>query len=287
MILLPETTINLSLPISSENAVPQQPRAQGAVSLTVKRVGDSTALDALRMSGSLKCLFPRRTGHAVEAVLINTAGGITGGDRFEIAAAAAAGTALSLTTQTAERAYRAQPGETGHLTTTLRVSRDACLHWLPQETILFNGSALVRKLRIDLEPGARLLVAEPLIFGRTEMGETVKTALFSDCIEVRRDDQPLFIDRTAFTGDIAAHLARPHVANGARAMALIVYIAPDAEARLGRLRSLLPEIAGASLIGTDVLVARCLAADGYDLRETLLPALKFLSDAELPKCWMM
>jgi urease accessory protein len=257
------------------------------VSLSVKPASGGTALDRLRMSGSLKCLFPRRTGPAVDAVLINTAGGITGGDRFEVAAEAAPDTALTITTQAAERAYRAQPGEIGHLTTALRLGRNARLHWLPQETILFNGSALNRQLRADLAPGASLLLAEPLIFGRTEMGEVMTDARFRDCIDIRRDGHPLFLDRTAFSDDVAGHLDRPHVADGARAMALIVYVAAEAGLGLDRLRALLPDTAGASLIGPDVVVARFLAADGYALRKTLLPALTFLSDAELPKCWTL
>lgn len=239
------------------------------------------------MSGSLKCLFPRCDKAKVEAVLVNTAGGITGGDRFRIAAESTPGGALTLTTQAAERAYRAQPGECGQLTTTLRVGRDGRLQWLPQETILFNGSALSRKIRVDLAPGASLLLAEPLIFGRTEMGEVVSDARFRDCIDIRRYGQPLFLDRMAFWGDIAAHLDRPHVARGARAMALIVYVDSEASLRLNRLRAMLPETAGASLIGADVLVARFLAADGYELRQTLLPTLTFLSDADLPKCWTL
>ncbi len=255
------------------------------MSLSVKRVAGGTALDRLRMSGSLKCLFPRSDGNGVEAVLINTAGGITGGDRFEITAEAAPGTALTLTSQAAERAYRAQPGETGHLTTTLRVAPKARLHWLPQETILFDGSALNRQLRVDLAPAAEMLLAEPLIFGRVAMGEILHDVRFRDCIDIRRDGRPLFLDRTALAKDIAAHLARPNVANGAGAMALIVYVAADAGVRLERLRAFLPQTAGASLIAADVLVARCLCADGYGLRETLVPALKFLADSELPRCW--
>lgn len=267
--------------------MPLQPRAQGAVSLSVKSLGDSSALDRLRMSGSLRCLFPRRNGNGVEAVLINTAGGITGGDCFEIAAEAAQGTTLTLTTQAAERAYRAQPGETGKLTTTLSVGRKARLHWVPQETILFNGSGLNRKLQVDLALDAELLLAEPLIFGRAAMGELLRDVRFRDCIDIRREGRPLFLDQIALTNDIAAHLVRPHVANGAGAMVLIVYIAADAGVLLERLRSLLPESGGASLIGADVLVARYLASDGYALRQTLLPALQFLAGDELPKCWML
>lgn len=287
MMHLSEVTINISTLIVPNPAMPQQSRANGAVALSVKHADGATALDRLRMSGSLKYLFPRRSGPAVEAVLVNTAGGITGGDRFTIEAEAAPGTDLMLTTQAAERAYRAQPGETGHLSTKLTVGHEAGLHWLPQEMILFNGSSLHRRLRIDLAPGSRLLLAEPVIFGRAEMGEVVTNALFRDCIDIRRAGQPLFLERMALKGDIAAHLARPHVANGAHSMALLIYIAPDAPLRLDRLRALLPDTAGASLIGEDVLVARCLAVDGYALRQTLVPALTFLSDAELPKCWML
>lgn len=266
---------------------PQQPRAHGRVSLSVKRSDNVAALDRLHMSGSLRCLFPRRNGSGIEAVLLNTAGGITGGDRFEIAAEAAPDTILAMTTQAAERAYRAQPGETGHLTTRLRVGARGCLHWLPQETILFDGSALRRSLRVDLAPGASLLLAEPLIFGRAAMGEVLHNVQFHDCVDIRREGRPLFLDRTALDGDVAAHLARPHVANGAGAMALIVYIAADADVRLEGLRALLPKTAGASLIGADVLIARCLAADGFALRRTLVPALRFLAGSGLPKCWML
>lgn len=239
------------------------------------------------MSGSLKCLFPRRSGPALEAVLVNTAGGLTGGDSFEVNARAAPGTALTLTTQAAERAYLAQPGTTGRLSTKLHVGTNACMHWLPQETILFNGSALQRTLRVKLAPGARLLLAEPLNFGRTQMGEALTDARFSDHIDIRRDGRPLFLERTRLAGDIASHLARPHVANGAAAAALIVYIAADAKTRLNGLRALLPETGGASVIGPDVLVARCLAADGFELRQILVPALHYLSNTDLPKCWML
>ena len=219
--------------------------------------------------------------------MVNTAGGITGGDRFDIAAEVVSGTALTLTTQTAERAYRAQPGETGQLSSALRVGPKARLQWLPQETILFDGSSLDRRLDVDLALDAQLLLVEPLIFGRTEMGEALTQACFRDHIDIRRDGKPLFLDRTAMTGDIAAHLARPHITNGALAMALIVLVGPEAGTRLDALRCMLPETAGASLIGPDVLVTRLLAADGFGLRQTLVPVLRFLSNEELPKCWML
>ncbi|MEX0350591.1 MAG: urease accessory protein UreD [Paracoccaceae bacterium] len=239
------------------------------------------------MSGSYKCVFPRPKGDALDAVLVNTAGGITGGDRFRVEAQAQTGTALTLTTQAAERAYRTQPGQIGQLRTELHVEAEARLHWMPQETILFNGSALTRSLRVELAESAHFLMVEPLIFGRPAMGETLTDAHFRDHIEITRAGRPQFLDKLNMSGDLQAHMARPFIGNGAGAMALLVYAAPDAETRLNRLRDLLPETAGASLIQDGLLVARVLACEGFALRRVLDPALKYLSQSELPKCWTL
>ncbi|MDP5219163.1 urease accessory protein UreD [Ruegeria sp. 2205SS24-7] len=244
-------------------------------------------LDDLRMSGSYKCVFPKPNGPAVDAVLVNTAGGITGGDRFQVEARALAGTALTLTTQAAERAYRAQPGQFGQLHTELHVEAGANLHWLPQETILFNGSTLHRRLRVELDDDARFLMVEPLILGRPAMGESLTDARFRDHVEINRAGRPIFLDRLDLSGDLQAHMARPFTGNGAGAMALLLYAAPDAEARLNGLRDLLSETAGASLIRDGLLVARVLARDGFALRQVLEPALTYLSQSELPKCWTL
>ncbi len=220
-------------------------------------------------------------------MLVNTAGGITGGDRFEIAASAADKARLTLTTQTAERAYAARAGEVGRLETRLDIGTGAQLNWIPQETILFDRSALRRRLVVTIAPGATALLAEPLIFGRAAMGEEVRSARFDDRIEIRRDGTPLYLDAMRLEGDIAAHLNRPHAGNSARALVSLVYVAPGAEAQLAPLRAMLPDTAGASLIGDDVLALRLLAVDGYALRQTLIPILSRLTGGDLPKCWMI
>ncbi|MDF1717817.1 MAG: urease accessory protein UreD, partial [Antarcticimicrobium sp.] len=193
-------------------------------------------------------MFPRQRGAALEAILINTAGGITGGDRFSAALEVGANAHLAVTTQAAERAYRAQPGEIAQVRTRAQVAAGARLDWLPQETILFNAAALHRKLRIDLDGDARLLLLEPLVFGRAAMGETLTGIHFRDRIEITRQGAPLYIDALAFSGDAAAHLARPGVAAGAGAMASLVFVAPEAEAHLDALRALMPATGGVSLI---------------------------------------
>jgi len=263
-----------------------QPRAIGAAMVSAKAARGGSTLGDLRQSGAMKLLFPRPDPAMLQAIIINSAGGITGGDSFALTARAEAKAALSLTTQAAERAYRAQPGQVANLRNTLAVDSGATLHWLPQETILYDGCALRRRLSVDLAQDASLLLVEPLVFGRAAMGETLRQAHFRDRIEVSRAGRPLFHDAMTLSGDVTAHLAAPHIAAGAGALATLVYVAPDAEARLARLRSQLPANAGASLIGPDLLIARILAADSFDLRQSLVPILGELSGDTLPRSWM-
>nr|WP_245398723.1 urease accessory protein UreD [Oceaniglobus trochenteri] len=246
-----------------------------------------TCLAGLRQSGSLKCLFPRADPPNMQAVLVNTAGGITGGDAFSIDLRAEAGTDLTVTTQAAERAYRAQPGQVGQMHSRVCLEEGARLNWLPQETILFDGCALNRTLTVDLAAGASLLLTEPLVFGRTSMGEVLRRGQFSDRIEICSRGRPLYLDRIALEGDIAAHLSRPGVAAGARAMATLVYLADDAAAHLDAVRALLPETAGASLIRDGLMAIRILAPDSFVLRQSLVPVLNRLNGGTLPRTWMI
>ncbi|SDF39732.1 urease accessory protein UreD [Limimaricola pyoseonensis] len=240
----------------------------------------------LRAEGSLRALFARRPGR-VEAIVLNTAGGATGGDAFSIAAEAREGAHLRLTTQAAERAYRATGPAPARIRNRLVARHGARIDWLPQETILYEGCDLDRRLTLDLDPGARALVVEPIIFGRTAMGERLRAARFRDRIEIRRDGAPLYLDALRLEGDIAAHLARPAVANGAGAMASVILADPSAEAHLAPIRALLPASAGASLMAPDLLVLRLLARDGHALRATLLPVLDRLTGDTLPASWRL
>lgn len=279
---------------------PAQPRAEGRVGIGAKRVATGSVLSTLHQSGAFKALFPRRSGPTLSAILVNTAGGITGGDRFATTLDVGPQSALSVTTQACERAYRAQPDEVGMVRNRAQVAAGGRLDWVPQETILYNGAALHRHLRIDLAADARLLMVEPLIFGRALMGETLTDLRFRDRIEITRDGAPLYTDALALTGNAAAHLARPAVARGAGAMVSIVHVAPGAEAHLRPLRALLaeagaepdarsdaaPASGGVSLIGPDVLALRLLAPDGFCLRQRLIPILIRLTDDTLPRSWM-
>lgn len=275
-------TIQTTLPDPAQLA--STPRARGCVRLSVKGTPRGTAIDGLHQAGSAKVVFPRaRTG--LQAVTVNTAGGITGGDRFEYAFAASEDTHLTITTQAAERAYGAQSSQTGRLDSTLTVAEGARLDWLPQETILFDRSRFARKMQIELAPSARLLFVEPLVFGRAAMGEGCTDIEFLDRIDIHRDGGPLFVDAVTLRGNVTDQMKV--LAQGAGALASLVYVAPDAAAHLDPIRAILPVTAGASVIGEDLLHVRFLAPDSFDLRAALIPVLDRLTQNSLPRAWMI
>ena len=134
---------------------------------------------------------------------------------------------------------------------------------------------------------AQLLLVEPLVFGRAAMGERLRTLDLRDRIIINRKGVPLYHDAIVLTGDASVHLDKPFVAGGAGAMAAMVYVAPDAAGQLDNVRAMLPDTAGASLIGDDMLVARFLATDSFELRRSLLPVLIRLKGGPLPRTWMI
>lgn len=263
-----------------------QPRAVGILRLSTKAFEGRSVLDGLYQQGAAKAVFPR-ANKGLTAVLLNTSGGVTGGDRFSYQAMAATGTHLTLTTQACERAYRAQPGETGRICTTLRVADGANLWWLPQETLIFDGCSLDRRLSCDIEGSGTALIVESICLGRLAMGETQIQGHVSDRIDITRDGAPLVQDAWFLHGDITARMRSSAAGGQAAAMVALTYVGPDAEAHLATLRALLPDTGGASLLAPDVLVMRLLAVSGYALRGHLLPILDHLTRSEMPLCWRL
>ena len=258
------------------------PRAEGDLRLSVTARG----IGKLRPQGCMKALFPRSRG-AVEAIVINTSGGVTGGDHLRLSAHVETGGHLTLTTQAAERAYRAAGPKPGRVETQLSVAAGGRLNWLPQELILFEGCHLRRRLAVDLTAGAEALIVEPVIFGRAAMGEELRAAQFSDRIVLRRDGRPLYRDGIEMQGDLFATLDRPATGNGARAIVSVVMVSPEAEAMRDRLLPLMGAGMGASVMAPDLLVLRMVAAGGMALRAGLLPVLDELSGGTLPVSWRL
>ncbi len=118
---------------------------------------------------------------------------------------------------------------------TLSAEPGATLRWLPQETILFDRARLHRGIEVDLSEGASLLLAEAVIFGRTAMGESVRSGELIDRWRIRRDGRLVFAETLRLGGDIGALLARPAAGNGAVALATVL-LAPGDEALVETVR---------------------------------------------------
>ncbi|WP_170605644.1 urease accessory protein UreD [Ruegeria arenilitoris] len=285
-ISLEDSVINQFSHIPSED-LSVQPRAEGVVELRIKPLGGRSVIDKFRQVGSFKCLFPRGDRQDLDAVLLNTAGGVTGGDRFRLNVEAKSGTSLTLTTQACERAYKAKPSQTGKVRSQIKVRTGARVNWLPQETLLFNGSALDRRLVIDLEAKSHVLMVEPLVFGRPAMGEILNDIRLRDRIEIWQEKKVAFLDAISFSGNLHEHLDRPNIAQGAGAMALVVFASDMAEGQLSPICDMLPDTGGASLLQKNLLTVRLFAKNGYYLRQSLLPVLRQLNNNTLPRCWML
>jgi urease accessory protein len=263
-------------------------RARGRLDLGFKRRGAETVLDALFQEGCAKARFPRReAGAFAGAVLLNTAGGLTGGDRLQQAIRWGDGTAATVAGQAAERIYRSL-GDAAQIETRLVVEPGAVAEWLPQETILFDRARLDRDLRIELRGDARFLGVEAIVFGRAAMGETVRQGTLRDAWRIRRDGRLVYADALAVDGDPAAALDRPGLGRGARAVATLLFAAPEADRMIEPLRLALTEaqgLAGASA-WNGLLVARFAAPDGAVLRRDLISALGILrAGRPLPRVW--
>lgn len=244
-------------------------------------------LDQFRQEGCLKARLPRpERGAWTTAVTLNSSGGIAQGDRLHTAIAAGPGTRLTVASQAAERFYRSPGGDPACIRTALAVAAGAALEWLPQEAILFDGCALDRQLDIDVAADGRLLAVEALVFGRALMGETVRQAALQDKIVLRRDGKLVLHDAIRLESAVQDVLDRPAAANGSRAVATLIYHAPDAPARLDDVRAALtPFEAGASVM-EGLLVARIVARDGACARAAVVAGLAPLRDRRpLPRVW--
>ena len=274
-------------PATDRRAVRLQ-RSDGEVRLAFKRRGRRSVLARLYQRGAAKVRLPQtERADAPEAVLINTAGGVAGGDRFAFDVALAEGAAALVTTQAAERIYRSL-GDTADIRNRLRIAARAHLEWLPQETILFDQARLTRRLDIDMAADAEVIVLEAIVLGRTAMGEYVRSGTIIDRWRLRRGGRLVFADALRLAGAIDATLAGRATARGAKALATVVCATPRAADVLGAARAALATArhpAGASS-WNDLVVMRLAAPDGQSLRRTLERLLIAIrGGAKLPRVW--
>jgi len=261
-------------------------RAVGKIALTARARNGVTRRARVHEQGALRVRCPGAPAEELEAVIVNTAGGMAGGDRFALGIAAEESARLVVTTAAAEKVYRALDAA-AHVDVKLTAGAGASLAWLPQETILFDRSKLNRSIEVDLADDARLLLVEAIVFGRAGMGETVQECALFDRWRVRRNGKLLHAEALRLDDAVAQKLARPAVAGGGIAIATVLAV-PGDDVTAAAVRALEGQFRGDVGVSAweGLALARLCAADGAALRHDLLLVLAALRQTPLPRLWL-
>jgi urease accessory protein len=269
-------------------------RAEGSGRLVVRGSGKGTQIVDVFQRSPIRILFPRTAGGALEeAVFVNTAGGVAGGDRLESGVTALADASIAVTSQAAEKVYRAL-NEPAHIATKLKACEGAKLAWLPQETIVFNWGRFSRETEVELSSGAELLALEWLVMGRAARGEEMVGGHINDGWRVKKDGRLIWADSFRATDEMFAHLHRKALLSNYKAVATLICFGPDLDTRLEFSRDLAPSLechcAATSISG--LIVARFAAEVSSDLRLALRSFLQQFSREfgpgpfRVPKMWL-
>jgi urease accessory protein len=261
-------------------------RARGSIRLEVETRALLTRRLRVREEGCLRVRCPGSPSAELEAVIVNTAGGVAGGDRLRIEVNIAPRASLVVTSAAAEKFYRTL-GPAAVVDVRLAVGHGGTLAWVPQESILFDRSHLQRSIEIDLAEDARLVMAEAVVFGRHGMGEVVEEGQLFDRWRIRRNGRLLHAEALLLGGAVAVKLAEPAVARGSIAVAT-VFAVPADDAIVAGVRALDVNFRGEVGISAwnGFAVARLCAGDGAALRHDLIAVLTALRGNALPRLWL-
>jgi urease accessory protein len=271
-------------------------RVDGEARIAFRRRADGeTALGDLYQRAPCRVLFPTtEAGEPVQSVLLTTSGGLTGGDRTRVSVEVGAQAQATITTQAAEKIYRALPN-TGDavVQVDMRVDGGAWAEWLAQETIVFEGSRLRRLFTADVAASGRLLAVESIVFGRTAMGEYFDTGMLHDGWRIRCGGRLVWADALHLEGDVRKLRAAPFGFGSTAACSTVLYAGADAPQQLGEARRLLRECAlpcgATSLDG--IMLVRIMADDASELRATVMKLIAGIRQAaaslpaRLPRVW--
>jgi len=261
-------------------------RATGKVEFDLHNTNGTTRRGQLHESGSLRVRFPSSDVEGLSAVFINTAGGVAGGDRFDIGINLRRDAELTVTTAAAEKIYRSH-GPRAELKIALGLDQGASLAWLPQETILFDNAIAARDIEVDLHEDASLLMCEMVVFGRTAMGETMRRGAFLDKWRVRRGGKLVFAENVRLEGELDRAFSNRAVTHGQCAIGTVL-IAPGDETLVERIRGDITSFRGEVGVSSwnGFAMARFCAQDAAQLRIDVMSVLGRVRSQNLPRLWL-
>jgi urease accessory protein len=268
-------------------------RSEGSARLILAGSARGTRIVDISQRSPVRILFPGIRGASVEeAVVVNTAGGIAGGDRLELAVTLLADASVIVTSQTAERVYRAL-SEPAVIETRLKICDAAKLAWLPQETIVFDRGRMRRNTDIEISAGAELLALEWLVLGRAAHGEEMGGGQIADGWQVRLDGRLIWADRFRLTDEVFPRLRSRSLLADFKAIGTLIYFGPGAQALLQFLRDLAPRLQChcATTAVSGLVITRVAAGAAAELKaglgEILLQFEQLLGQGpfRMPKMW--
>lgn len=263
-------------------------KSSGRLELELFRAKETSRIGRDFQSGCLKVRSLRPTPDGVPTIaLINTAGGLTGGDELNQNVRWHCQTHACVTTPAAEKIYRSTGGD-ALIATRLHIANEAHAEWLPQETILFDGGRIERSLEIELEGTATIVACDGVVFGRLARDEVLGPGYFSDTLKVSRDGRLILFDRTRVDGPIHAWLDGTSTGRGSRAAGMVLVSCARPEALLTEIREALANMAclsGASHV-RGLIHVRLLARNDIELRAALSGIVALALDGRpVPRNW--
>ncbi|PQM61626.1 MAG: urease accessory protein [Rhodobacteraceae bacterium] len=266
--------------------LPKFQRARGRLELGFTSKKNLNCLSHLHQSGCLKALIPKNYSSVPDVVLINTSGGITGGDELGINVGLSPRAQVRLTTQTAERVYKSNHGF-GKIELKFDLKEESALDWLPQETILFDKSAIKREITVRMLETSSLFMIESIILGRDAMGERLTNNLFVDQWRILREKRITYAESLKLSN--ANELSGFATLGQNKALATLLYVAPNAEQKLERMRTLLKQhnLMSAASAWDGKLVARLVTDCPQRLRETLISIIFKFRQKQVPRVWLI
>lgn len=142
--------------------------------------------------------YPENDG-ACHIYPLHPPGGVVGGDSLQLTAQLDRNSQVLITTPAATKFYRSN-SLTSQQINCLRVAPGASLEWLPQESIIFQGGHVNNRTRVEVSGDGRFLGWEILCLGRPAANEPFATGVCQQTLELYRDDVPLYLERSRYTG---------------------------------------------------------------------------------------
>ena len=243
-------------------------RAIGKLEISFLNTDEETSICDLHQSGSLKVLIPKAKSTYAEAVLINTGGGIVGGDYLSVEVNAFNETKTWVTTQASEKVYRSD-GELSHLKSRINIGNNSTLFWCPKETILFNNSKFKRNLEFNIKTSSKLFIVENVVFGRLASGELDADCFFFDQWRIKRDEKLIFAENFLFENKKSMY--RKTNLGDYRSLLNIVYVSKDSNNYLNKMRNIISagNIFGEASCWNDFIYLRALANNTVEFKKTI------------------